>query len=570
MEIENMTNTYCQECGKELQSGQAFCPSCGYKVGKRKGGKLSKKHITIGISALVGLALIITLIVVTISIKNSPINQFKRALNDGNWETAISLFNENKTNSKFATKSPMVLKDFVDKTVDEFTDVKCSFDSAKLNLNSIKSIHSVDKATILLENIKTSKSAYDVAEKAVQGKDYYTAINNYKLIITEDKPNYDKSQKATTDCIVALRQTEISASNEHIANGEFDKAVTVLEKVVNGGYADASINTALADTREKRSENVRNTAINEADALTTKGDFLGAYQTLNKVAAEHRNSLFMQRIESEKSSIINDATIKVNSMLSESDYLGAFKLLSALPSDIKNGDINNLINTVSDNYKVDVLNQAENQASSGNYDAAIIILEDANKQISLSEFTTAIKDYSTKNDIAFLQSAKSQVGIKYDKIGKTYYIKPKGLPLDTINLGRSRNVEPLILSSDGVSLFSLAFGFQQDHWIFMDSIIVDCDGKQYDYNVSYSDRRSQVIWGGGIAEWYILSNLPSINDLTELVESMTTAKTVTIRFRGSEGRKDVTIPSSHLNQIKTIWRVSKILDRNGSLISYLK
>ena len=59
------------------------------------------------------------------------------------------------------------------------------------------------------------------------------------------------------------------------------------------------------------------------------------------------------------------------------------------------------------------------------------------------------------------------------------------------------------------------------------------------------------------------------DDLEPVIDSMRNANTVTIRFSGSSGTKDVVVPIEHIKQAVTIWDIYKILSEDPSLISAL-
>ena len=58
-------------------------------------------------------------------------------------------------------------------------------------------------------------------------------------------------------------------------------------------------------------------------------------------------------------------------------------------------------------------------------------------------------------------------------------------------------------------------------------------------------------------------------DLEAIVKSMGEAEKVTVRFKGSGGHKDVTIPSAHIEQVCNLWKVYQILEEDRTLISQL-
>lgn len=106
-------------------------------------------------------------------------------------------------------------------------------------------------------------------------------------------------------------------------------------------------------------------------------------------------------------------------------------------------------------------------------------------------------------------------------------------------------------------------------------IIIDCDGKQFSLPVSYDNKQTNV-GRGYIMEQATFIDMPEgvgmddgCVDFKPVIDAMRDANSVTIRFKGDKGTKDVTVTKGSMSQIATLWDISEILKEDPSLISVL-
>ncbi|WP_198155026.1 hypothetical protein [Salisediminibacterium beveridgei] len=138
----------------------------------------------------------------------------------------------------------------------------------------------------------------------------------------------------------------------------------------------------------------------------------------------------------------------------------------------------------------------------------------------------------------------------YDDVtGDTIYV-PEGHSTQYVDIDRNQtSFYPRIVESGSISMFTIVAGFGQDDWVFFDSIIFNADGERFTWDLSYFDRQSEV--GGGVFEWYILSELdiPTIMDDLELISS---SDEVQVRFQGN-GFRDYTLTENDKNKIRDMF-----------------
>ncbi|MDD4564252.1 MAG: zinc ribbon domain-containing protein [Eubacteriales bacterium] len=459
---------YCSNCGFEINDDSKFCSNCGYSIVKDK-EPLSKcenhtyeenedvaepapkttsardsiikvKNILMKnrkISIIIGCITIILIIVIISAtyFLNTPIHTFERALNSGDYKTAVDTYNSNKSNTEFQKKSITILDDYLVSVKENFLNEELSPSEAVAKLNPIKDIKIIDGVKTLIDNVEESRNQYKIANSMYSDDKLYEAIKSYKHVISEDTQNFKDAQAKIKEITSKLKKKSLA----------------------------------------------------EAEKKAKDGDYKGAAELL----------------------------LDINTVLEDKD-----------------------IKKKHDEYF------------------------DTYKQAAITEL-------------------KSKISVVYDDINRNYIIVPKGISTRYVNIGYNRNIEPRIILS-GTSTFAIVTGFQQDDWIFTENIKIDCDGTQYDYDVAYEDRNTQVIFGGGIAEWVVLmhddtgmdeladmTEATAFTDLSPLINSIRNSSSVRIRFTG-EGYKDVTIPYNQCQEVGILWDVFKLLEQDGSVIEQLK
>lgn len=174
-------------------------------------------------------------------------------------------------------------------------------------------------------------------------------------------------------------------------------------------------------------------------------------------------------------------------------------------------------------------------------------------------------------DEQYIKSVSSHFVLKsYDEFDGDIMIMPYSTNTYT-NYSSKYNISPCLwIEKGGVCILILSFGFTEDDWIFMDKITVDCDGTQIEYDVDYSNRSTHVNWGNGVTEICAKAHSAEVKtnnaeDFSKLIEAMDGAKTIKIRFSGSDGYYDYTLSQSEVDNVLIYWKVNNILERNPDL-----
>lgn len=263
----------------------------------------------------------------------------------------------------------------------------------------------------------------------------------------------------------------------------------------------------------------------------------------------------------------------IDEMVARETYIEAYQYIIASDKKLLTETVTDKTASIKEHVISSALSQSETMLAAGQYIDAVELLK------PLASIDNKLFQAYRKCQRQFysdlVDRAKPNVTVEYDDMEDQYAVVPKGCEPFYVNIDYSRNIDCKLIVKSGRPLFNLCLGFEQSDWIFMDEIIFDCDGEKFTWNVDYFDRGTDI-HGGEIAEWYAVLHNPKasgsadkIKNLAPLVEAMTHAETVKVRFNG-EGHKDVVIPSKHIAQIETIWSLYQALDFYAPLFDQLK
>lgn len=266
-------------------------------------------------------------------------------------------------------------------------------------------------------------------------------------------------------------------------------------------------------------------------------------------------------------------------LASKKDFIKAIDLLEDIKEMITD---TKEIETLSSNYKMDASNliiaEARVKYESREFDGALELLRDNQKYSSNNNIQEEIKivnQLKAENNKSIVLDIKNRITINYDEVNKEYKIAPKGYSTRYVNIGRNVNIEPR-MHFDSSPTYIICVGFQQNDWVFFKEVIFAIDDTRDTWDLDYFSRGSDVIFGGGIAEWYLVAHSELLagyhsqaKDMAKLMDSIIKSNNATIRFQG-DGYRDHTITNKEKQTIKDLWTLYNILEENPSLFELLK
>lgn len=250
----------------------------------------------------------------------------------------------------------------------------------------------------------------------------------------------------------------------------------------------------------------------------------------------------------------------------------------------------------------DLFESAKALYGAGDYEGVMALWNKMSQTFKFSPDTTALID-KTKEQIILSKKAEEvksrealdaetslakkeidalllKYTVKYDEVTGYVELVSKGLDPELVNINRSLNLETkLTVFSDQIVPY-FVLGFEQDDWIFFDSIQFNIDGSRLVHETGWLDdaKQTQVLWGA-IAEWIHVSALSdeafgiSVDSLQSdsFLKIAESSKTI-MRFQG-EGFRDHTVTDFEKQEIKRAYHLMELAgkyDLSGYVISKYK
>jgi len=241
--------------------------------------------------------------------------------------------------------------------------------------------------------------------------------------------------------------------------------------------------------------------------------------------------------------------------LKEKDYIRAIPQFSNVIEDDENYETAQ--KEIKDNlpaFKSQSINIAEDYLGKRDYDNAVKTIDEALKYLAGDKTLIQKKNDYQEQKEERKKELLSMTTHYYDDMSNTTIIVPKGYSTRYINVNWSINLEPrLIVSSSNkleLALLGINAGFKRSDWIFFDTITFKVDGTKFTWDTDYSDKKTQVVGGGQIAEWTVKSDLVS-HDLVGQMTMIANSKSAKMRFSG-EGYIDHVVTTSEKNNLKIL------------------
>lgn len=485
---------------------------------KRQRGK--KKWVVGTVIALGFLFVGATVAALSVYHRTLPASQFKRTLEDGNTAGAVAVYQSNSNDPDFVNQAGRTAGEYVEKLMQSYQSREISGEGALAGLESVNLIVDTKQYAEQIERIEASRASFEDGKAAMELKDYQKAIVRFSEVQREDTASYRDAKIYTERCALGW-SNQVYAKISQKVNQEDYLGAYAAAMEIDPLYASEDVKALTAEVREKAAEEVFGTV----KELFDKQQYTAVYA-------------YVQKFDP--------------SMLTE--------------------EISQLADNAASAFADAKIAEADAIATEGDLERAAQLLEAANGEIPSDKLAEKLKEYGRQQDAGKLSQTKNALSVYYDTEDKSYRFAPKGLSTRYINLGKNRNMEPRITADATGAVFVLLFGLQEEEGLYMEEITVDCDGKQYQLHVDFYDRNSQLVFGGGVLEWYTAIHTPQSSglykravNLQPMLEDMIRAKEVRIRFSGDRDREAL-IPAPQIQELQTMWEVFQALETDPSLV----
>jgi len=231
-------------------------------------------------------------------------------------------------------------------------------------------------------------------------------------------------------------------------------------------------------------------------------------------------------------------------------------------------EYNDLLEEYRNMYIEHTKNVAIDHRKNNKFQDALKELKDLKQKISgNNEINDLIKEIEKEYE-TFTETRKNELlakmNIKYDSMNDITRISPKGTDAFTLNIPNNGFIFfPMIQVgskniNEGIAILSVATGFSQDDWVFMDRIQFNVDGNRFSWEIGFLEAQTEVGWGA-IYEWVLKNNFDQPSLITDL-EKMANAKSVELRYDGEKRDRDEKLSKTQIQQIKDILELYEFLN----------
>ena len=516
---------------------------------------------------------------------HSPYYTFKRYFESENVADARKVFSENKDNERFTTRAEKLVSAYYEDQKEQYIDHKLGYTDAVSHINSYSMVYSGTDIISALANIEDSRESFDRGRQYQENNEYRAAIEEYEQVSEEDEENYPAIEDKISECRSSIVADTLTRCNEHLGKSEYKKAYEVLSKLEET-YVTDEIRSKQTEVKNKYSQEIKT----GAGEYIAKNDPLGALKYINN-----------NKVKEIEDKEIDDLYTKtqdqyVQGIIAESDKLLDNKKLEECLSylndamktcdsySISSKEIKKRRAEVIDLFGTDIITKADKQAAAGNYNTAIAIIEEAQRVYDYSRFDSKISEYRKTRDKDVISTYKSVVVYSYDYIEDKYTFKPKGVGDADYVHPTKRNLEPILVVDGNSVTFGLTCEYMYRSSSFeyfkMDKLLVQCDDKQYTFDIGYNDSKSDSEYSYPYSydyEWTTLihNNYFSYNgkdtlfDMNDFAKDIINANSITLRFYDGGKKRDFYVSSNEKTEFKNMWNLYTMLKDNPSAIEYI-
>ncbi|EOS35204.1 hypothetical protein C808_04983 [Lachnospiraceae bacterium M18-1] len=345
--------------GAQSHSQSASVPSSQNPYAEKS--KKPKKRLVI--ATVVGVAVIAAGVAgyLAVSRITDPVRLFQEAIQENDFEKASQLY-ENKLKSgnsgKLAEASDF-LSDHAEDVLEKYIQGELEYEDALSQLQEMEKIGIVSEGEMEplieeLNEIRTSRAAYENGQDEMEAGDYEAAIGDFRKVIQDD-PNYSNAQKKLADAVRSYKDELIVSLSQFETDKRYRDAISALSKGLIVVPEDADFQEKIRDYEKKIEDDI---------TLTVDG-------------------------------IIRDA----KGIVSESeDYTAALTDLRAAQKQYPNREeLKTAIGEMEEAYVSKQLTEAEKLAGESRYEEAVDLLGEAQELVPDNDsMEKAIKEYKAK------------------------------------------------------------------------------------------------------------------------------------------------------------------------------
>jgi len=347
---QNSINSYTQTQGATMTMGaqgdNSITPTSKQNP---YGEEKPKKKKGLVIASIVSVLVIAAGIAVYIffSNLNDPVNQFQTAVQENDFIKAAQLYRDELKfgdGDKLAEAESFIVNRAEEVTA-KYINSEIEYEDALNQLQEMGKLGIVNASELQpmiaeVNEMRTSRAAYDKSQEDIATGDYKSAINDLHKVIQADF-NYLNAQTQLADVIRGYKSEVIGALSEYEPDKRYDDAISSLRAALLVVPDDADFLAKIADYEKKIEDEIRLEVakiIQDANSsVAGNADYKSTLVDLRTAAKQYPNSEDIKNaIADVESKYINYVFAEVDVLVGEGKYNDAVNMLNDLKADVSN------------------------------------------------------------------------------------------------------------------------------------------------------------------------------------------------------------------------------------------
>lgn len=295
--MSKSNDIFCSNCGMKMDTNSKFCIKCGMKIQETLNTKTNniikkKNKVPLIIGIIVATILLVVagaFGVIRLLKSNNPVNKVIENIRNGKYETAKEIYASDIDNdSDKSVELREKLEMYISECKEDYYNEIISYEEMKNIIEIIeyfdinKLAEEITELKTYVNKINTSRTAFNIAEEFMQKGNYKEAINNYALVIPEDK-YYETSRTKKQEAVDSYRQYVLTEAETCASKGDYLTAVSLLDSALEIIENDTSIETQINMYKEEQMASIIEDAKSKAEEFRAEQKYIEAIQTLENV-----------------------------------------------------------------------------------------------------------------------------------------------------------------------------------------------------------------------------------------------------------------------------------------------
>ena len=295
---------------------------------------------------------------------SSRVARVLKKVDAGEYDEAEAYVREHELKDKEQTELAAELKTRIDNKLAAYAggDENADYDdtyrliSCAQRMNLPDLIEPLAEASTKLENLHTSRQAFESGKSSYENKEYLRAIQQLSKVVEEDTVNYEQAKTMLDDSMGKYKSTLEEEVKKYTDKGDYEGALSYLRNCKYNANENEEvlkvIDQLIADTGV-------NSVLENAQSLLDQGDLNGALEAVKAFedTYEIEDSRLTEFTNHAKTDYVEIVLKKANELFDQKNYVAALNMVKnakEVTSDSKLDDLEKKILEVKPTYLYDI------------------------------------------------------------------------------------------------------------------------------------------------------------------------------------------------------------------------